>query len=339
MLTRCMVSAVIISAGCSFESDQVNPNGGSVAVSGQVVDFQTGAAIDAATSVAITGLLPAPKVDLNGASFTIGGVLSNSTFAVLATAPMHRPTYSQVVVTTAGVNDLEAPVVGEAYVTGLASAFGATLSGATGIVLLHLVDAAGKPRAGVAGVNFTIAGTNGPHFLDPNLMAAVGATASSTSGWVVFFDVPAGLTGLSQGLSATVTIDAPALPVAGGVVTIVEGTVSDGAPVLPSRVSFATQIVPIFEARGCASCHSGGGIGKDLGNLTLDGSTKLIYKELIEEKPNTRVRLAAPETSLVLTMPSFEDPPDAHPNVTFTGPRDPDYLKLLVWIREGALQN
>ena len=49
--------------------------------------------------------------------------------------------------------------------------------------------------------------------------------------------------------------------------------------------------------------------------------------------------VAAPETSLVLTMPSAEDPPDAHPNVTFTGPRDPDYLKLLVWIREGALQN
>jgi hypothetical protein len=51
------------------------------------------------------------------------------------------------------------------------------------------------------------------------------------------------------------------------------------------------------------------------------------------------VRVAAPETSLVLTMPSREDPPDAHPNVTFTSALDPDYLKLLVWIREGAKQN
>jgi len=25
--------------------------------------------------------------------------------------------------------------------------------------------------------------------------------------------------------------------------------------------------------------------------------------------------------------------------VTFSGPRDPDYLKLLVWIREGAKDN
>jgi hypothetical protein len=104
-------------------------------------------------------------------------------------------------------------------------------------------------------------------------------------------------------------------------------------------VSFSRQIVPIFSARGCVNCHSGGGIGKDQGNLTLAGSSNLIYKELVEERPNTRVRVAAPETSLVLTMPSAEVPPDAHPNVTFTGPRDPDYLKLLVWIREGAKQN
>lgn len=48
------------------------------------------------------------------------------------------------------------------------------------------------------------------------------------------------------------------------------------------------------------------------------------------------MRTATPETSLVLTMPSRETPPDAHPNVTFTGPLDPDYLLLLVWIREGA---
>jgi hypothetical protein len=42
---------------------------------------------------------------------------------------------------------------------------------------------------------------------------------------------------------------------------------------------------------------------------------------------------------MVLTMPSRETPPDPHPNVTFTGPLDPDYLLLLVWIREGAKEN
>ena len=43
--------------------------------------------------------------------------------------------------------------------------------------------------------------------------------------------------------------------------------------------------------------------------------------------------------SQLLTYPSREDPPDRHPNVTFTSPLDPDYLKILVWIREGAKDN
>ena len=43
--------------------------------------------------------------------------------------------------------------------------------------------------------------------------------------------------------------------------------------------------------------------------------------------------------SLVLTYPSREDPPDRHPNITFASPSDRDYLKILVWIREGAKNN
>ena len=38
-------------------------------------------------------------------------------------------------------------------------------------------------------------------------------------------------------------------------------------------------------------------------------------------------------------MPSFEPEPDAHPNATFTSNADPDYLILLAWIKEGAMQN
>jgi hypothetical protein len=340
MLARTMISAAFIvtgMTGCSFTSDEVAPDS-PVGVQGQVVDFQTGAQVTA-TDLTVSGLSPTPKVTLNGSSFTLEGVLQNSAFEVLAVAQDHRSTASQVVVTTSGVSSLKAPVVSEAFVTTLATAFGAAPSLAKGIVLLHLVDASGKPRAGVTAASFTIAGTNGPHFLDANLMPAPTATASSSSGWVVFFDVPPGVAGVSQGLSVAVTIDMPASPIAGGVVTIVEGKVTDGAQVLPSNVSFPTQIVPIFKTRGCVACHSGNGPGKDLGGLTLDGGTKLIYKELVLEKPSIRVNVGKPETSLVLTMPSREDPPDGHPNVTFTGPLDPDYLKLLVWIREGAKEN
>ena len=99
--------------------------------------------------------------------------------------------------------------------------------------------------------------------------------------------------------------------------------------------------MPIFKVggggRGCAACHSGGGIGKDLGGLKLDGPPQQVYTELKEDP--TRIILATPETSLLLRMPSREDPPDTHPNVTFASVADPDYVKILVWISEGALQN
>ena len=107
---------------------------------------------------------------------------------------------------------------------------------------------------------------------------------------------------------------------------------------MPTNVSFSTQVFPIFSARGCVACHSGGGPGKDLGGLMLDGGANLAYKELTMENP-LRANKSMPEKSLVLTMPSAESPSDGHPNVTFTGPQDPDYLKILVWIREGAKQN
>ncbi|HEX3762093.1 MAG TPA: hypothetical protein VHW23_25505 [Kofleriaceae bacterium] len=341
MLARYMISAAVVGGtGCSFQGSPAGSttDGGSVTVQGQIVDFQTGAAVGP-TDVTVSGLSPLPHVDRQGASVTLTGVAENAAFGVLAAAPMHRSTYSQVVVTASDLSDVTWPVVGEAFVTGLAAGFGAAPSPSSGTVLLHLVDATGHPASGVAALDFTVAGTSGPHFLDGAMMPAQAATASSASGWVVFFDVPPGLVGLSQGLSAATTIDMPSLPAAAGVVTIAEGRVAQGAPVLPSHVSFATQIVPIFSARGCVACHSGGGDGKDLGGLMLTGSDNLIYKQLVQDRPGIRVNLTAPERSLVLTMPSAENPPDAHPTVVFTGPRDPDYLKLLVWIREGAQQN
>ena len=310
-------------------------------VRGDVVDFQTGAALDVAASVTTSGLFPAPKVTSQGAAFTIEGIPGGSAFQILAAAPpSHRATFSPaVIVTTFDLVGVKAPSVSEAFLASLATAFGVTPSAAKGVLFVHLVDGAGKPRAGVAATNLLIMGASGPHFLDANLMPAPTATASSSSGWAVFFEVSVGVVSLGQPAAATVTLDMAESPLNAGTVTIADARVTDGAPVLPINVLFATQVVPIFRTRGCQNCHSGGGIGKDLGNLTLDGPSSNIYRELVEERPNTRVRLAMPETSLVLTMPSREDPPDGHPNVTFTSAHDPDYLTLLVWIREGAKQN
>jgi hypothetical protein len=279
---------------------------------------------------------------VQGATFTIQGVPDNSTFQILAAAPpSHRATFGPSVdVLLDDVTGVDAPAVSEAFLGNLATAFGVTPSAGTGVLIAQLVDGAGAPRAGIDGGEFALAGgVNGPHFLDANLMPAPAANASSTSGWVVFFEVPAGVVTVAQPASATVTLDMPGSPINASVVTLARIKVTDGPPpALPTSVSLAAQIMPIFTQRGCVACHSGGGIGKELGQLKLDGPSSQVYSELVTEDP-TRVVLGTPEASLVLTMPSRESPADRHPNVTFASASDPDYVKILVWIREGAKNN
>jgi len=345
MLLRCTILVGLFGTACGGGVTGVGddgPLGGSLAVSGDVVDFQTAAAVDGAISVTTSGLVPAPQVTTLGATFSIDGIPENSAFQVLAAAPpTHRATFSPaVVITTQDVAGVHAPVTSETYLSSLAATFAVTPTAAKGILFVRLVDAAGAPRAGVAAGELVVGdGAVGPFFLDANLAAAKNANASSTSGYAVFFEVSPGVVTLGQAANATVTIEMALSPVVAGNVTLADGKVTDGAPALPTNVSFAQQIVPIFEARGCVACHSGNGPGKDLGGLQLSGGNEKIFSELVTERPMVRVNLTTPEASLVLTRPSREDPPDIHPNVTFASLQDPDYLKLLVWIREGAKNN
>jgi len=339
-----LVPLLLTVAACGFTDDDAGdgPLGGALTVTGAVVDFETGTPITSAATVTTSGLSPAPRITSQGASFTIAGIPENSAFQVLASAPpTHRATFSEsVVVTDADLHDVEAMVVSEELVARLASGFGITPTAATGVLLLQLVDDAGEPAANVQGSNLVIAGgAIGPRFLAPDLTPLPNATATTSSGWAVFFEVPTGVVTLAQAANATVTLDMPTSPIHPGAVTLAKAGVKNGAPVLPANVSFVRDIYPIFTYRGCVACHSGGGPGKDLGGLHLDGGSNLAYRELVLERPNVRVNPAMPEQSLVLRYPSREDPPDRHPNVTFTGPADPDYLKLLVWIREGAKNN
>ncbi len=81
----------------------------------------------------------------------------------------------------------------------------------------------------------------------------------------------------------------------------------------------------------------------DLGGLALTGSDSAIHTELTAEASPTfgtiRVNLADPASSLILTMPSLEDPADSHPNSTFTSTTDPGYVAILGWIQGGAPLN
>lgn len=347
-MTRVCLALVLVSFtyGCGDDgsSDDGTVLGGSLSVSGDVYDFQTDAVVTGAASVSAVNLVRAPTISVTGSSFVMEGVPEHSAFQLLASVPpTHRSTYSTTIeVTDSDVDGVKAYAVSEQLLGELATGFGVTPSAANGVLLMQLVDGAGNPKANVAGSNIVlanVAGASAPKFLDANLAAAPNATASSASGWVAIFEVPPGVVSLGQAANATATLQMASAPVSAGSVTLTRVLVADGAPpALPTNVSFSTSVFPIFENRGCVGCHSGGGPGKDLGGLFLDGGANNVHKELTQEDPSRVVPLMAEKSSL-LTMPSAESPPDRHPNVTFTGPQDPDYVKILVWIREGAKNN
>jgi hypothetical protein len=107
------------------------------------------------------------------------------------------------------------------------------------------------------------------------------------------------------------------------------------APATAGRPAFAEDIYPMlqrvaFGGLGCASCHTTGGTA---GDLVLDVEVVTVHERLLRQ-PGV-VHLATPQESLLLTKPQFEDPPD-HPNATWLTDLDPNYRRILAWIRSGA---
>lgn len=316
-------------------------NAPSHSVSGTVVDFLTGEAVDASATLSISGVEPPPAVTVTGASFEITGIPTESVVQLLAGAPpSYQPTYDLPLEVTADVSDLSVAVVSSAFVGELEAAFGAP---AGGLLLAQATDGSGAPLADVSAAAFELPNASGPFFLDGAMSPQIGASATSASGWVVFLGVGDGLVGLNAADGSGVTFLGSQVLVADGAVSILRLEVVDGEQPLPTNVSFTGDVVPIFTKRGCDNCHSGNSIGADLGDLALNGGENKVYKELTEEVSPThgevRVNVEDPEASLLLRLPSLEDPPDAHPTSTFASPSDPDYLMLLGWITEGAPQN
>jgi hypothetical protein len=320
-----------------------------VTVSGKVLAWENDMPIAGSATVSTAGITPTPTVSLSGPDFTLGNVLPNSVFTILAGSPPdYRTTYNVApVVGFDNVADVKAWVVAETTLATLATGFSLTPNGTKGIVLVQLVNDAG---AGVANVPASAIQLNGaapptaPGFLDATKMPMAGATATTASGWIVFFDVAPGLVSVTPAMGANYTFDSPAGTTSAGLVTVLHVHAATGmAPTVPTNVSFTNQVIPIFTKRGCVACHSGNGPGKDLGGLTLNGAPMKIHGELTTEiSPNfatTRVNLVEPLKSLMLTMPSAETPPDPHPTIVFPNNQDPDYLTFYGWIKEGAKLN
>ena len=344
----CGISLVV--AACSGDDASEGPDGGDVvvellSVSGSLVDFESGDALTTGT-VSVDGIAVPPVVTVTGGEFEIAGIPPFSNFHLLAgNAPSHRSTYGSLIVTTdVDLDALVVPTLSEDFVAQLHSVFEVTESSTTSVVVGKLVDEAGAVASGVPATAFGLeAGMEGPFFLDDERIPDATLTESSSSGYFVVFNVTPGIVSFVAAEDAGVTLVMADSPVAARAVTLAEVLVQDGEIVVPTDVSFSQDIVPIFDNRGCVLCHSGSGVGKDLGGLHLNGEANKMYKELAEEVSENhgviRIDLETPENSLMLTLPSKEDPPDVHPNSTFQSAADPDYLLMLGWIREGALNN
>jgi hypothetical protein len=297
--------------------------------------------------MATAALVPPPSVNIRGAAFTLDGVPPFSAFYLIAGSPPdHRLTYNApTAVAGQSLTDVSAYTVADGYLGKLRTAFGVAAQSGAATVLIHVVDGSGNAAAGVPGTAVVIggAGVKGPFVLDANLQPTAMATATSASGWLVYFNVPSGT--LTLGAGAGYSVSAADTPTVADAVSLVQATVAKGTtpPAPPQNVSFQQTVMPIFINRGCYNCHSGNGAGRRLGDLVLDGAPMKIWTALVQTVSptfnTTRVNLTAPEKSLVLTMPSLETPPDAHPTVVFTSSSDPDYQKILVWIKEGAKLN
>ncbi|MEZ4364541.1 MAG: hypothetical protein R3B48_30470 [Kofleriaceae bacterium] len=339
---------LLILGGCAFLGGDDNnepggPLGGALAVEGTLVDFQTGQAVDSGGTLTSSGLIPERSVISAGAAFSLKDIPENSTFQLLVSAPpTYRATLSpSITVVSDSLRDVKLPVVSEASFGQLISGFGVTATATRGVLLAQVVDDTGAPRAGVSRTAFQLAGDlnlAGPYFLGADLTPTPAATATSASGWVVYFEVKPGLAALTQAATATVTLTMPDALINPGAVTIAKVQLTNGVIPMLTNVSFSGQVQPIFAARGCIACHSGNKPGNDLGNLSLNEGTPKLYRELTQEVL-TRVRPGMPELSLLLTMPSREVPADRHPNVTFASAADPDFQKIYVWIKEGAKNN
>jgi hypothetical protein len=320
-------------------------------VIGRVIDFESGQPFTGMASLSTTGLTPPPVVSVKADEFVLEGVPAHSVIYLLAGGmPDGHNTFSPPVgVEAADVTGVAAATLKESSLTAMSMAFGVTPKPGTGMLLVHAVDSQRTPQAGVPANAITVAGGLGPYFLDPNRKPAAASKSTSTSGWLVYFDVAPGVAQIAVPPEGGFTGSPAAAPMAADVVTISELVLSrsTSAPpnptTPPKRVSLTQDVVPIFTRRGCINCHSGNGPGRDLGGLTLNSSAQVAYRELTQEVSANfkavRVNLQEPAKSLVLTMPSVEVPADVHPTATFASTADPDYRLILGWIQQGAALN
>ena len=335
-------------AGDSDAGTDAAPVDPSVRVSGKAKDYFTGAAL-ATVALESEGMEPQLNATTDGTGdFAFDTVAPGSVFYLIASRTAYRPTRGEPV----RVEDMA--VIADQTVVSVADArrqytsLGLPLVAGKAVVFAELLRRNGTPLVdvpvadlkivdmlgAVVGSGAFVFGPNGD--LVSNATLAV-TTAVAGRSRVGFLDVPPGSYTLEVtyatggGAPMTDRVRVEALADGASLVRTGEGGGMGG---MGAR-TFTADIFPRLQtaANGglaCANCHTAGGLAAI---LPFDGPLQGTY-DAIMARPGVVVT-ATPETSLLLTKPLYEDPPN-HPNATFLDVNDPDYIVFLTWITQGA---
>lgn len=225
---------------------------------------------------------------------------------------------------------------------------------------------AGQPVAGVSATDFTITGGDdnvawrhmGPYFLNANGTVGVNSTSQSAGLYAVYVEIPQIAAGydsvhiefaIQVGTGDTARYFGPTHSAAyRGASTAVTWVNIAETGIPPGggggAIDFGSQIYPLFlptaqGGYGCQGCHTNQNGATPAGGLNLYGGADVAYAQLEPTAHPTRVNLADPASSALLTEPLYESTgAQNHPIFAFVSTQDPGYQLILQWITEGALQ-
>lgn len=328
-----------------------------LSVSGKTVDYFTGAALDNVL-LATEGMTPAAS----GSSGTDGSyelrVPPGSVFYAAATRANYRPTRSAPIrITDQSLMMTDLLLVSLNDSRRQYTSLGLTPTAGRAVLFGLLLRNNGTPLEGVPLADITLVdGQQAPVGLGPYFFGANGdlvsnatlavSTAFGGKARVGFLDVPPGTYSLEVKYTAgggggggTPEIRTYKIPVEavadGATLAQTGGGDDDMSPPMGAR-TFTTDIHPRLQKAalgglGCANCHTAGGVAAILPfDLPVaDAHAAIIGRPGVVNPPATAA------TSLLLTKPLYEDPPN-HPNATFLTTLDPDYVVIMEWIQQGA---
>src|SRR5262245_18175111 len=111
--------------GCVFApEDPGEVIGGSLRVEGRTLDFASGQPIVGMGTLAISGLVPEPVIEVQGTGFVIDKIPDHSVFSVQAAVPpTHHTTSSEVEVIKEDLTGVVVPAITEARLAQIATSF------------------------------------------------------------------------------------------------------------------------------------------------------------------------------------------------------------------------